>query len=271
MKEWYKVGRGGATAIDGVIGLGEKAVENPERIPGALGALGRSAYEDPIGTGKSLVGYDELAAGRYSDWLGQFGIGALAGGAGTVPARASRMNRVVGSPRVQPLGRKPMPNNAGKFARRRFDFGRDGFGARPAASAPALSPPSARTSPSATRAACASPVPATRCSRRTPPSAWSSLTSTAPPTTSSGRTRPPVCRPSRRATRGTTSRTGGRWSSSRRACTGRCATPVAPRACPTRGTIAPGGAFTPFERGAAQGGGAAGFLAAPIGAEASAP
>ncbi len=182
------------------------------------------------------------------------------------------MNRVVGSPRVQPLGRKPMPDNAGKFAGRRFDFGRDGFGARPGYSAPALSaaersylaeryprgvrftragypvftpyaaervvvPDLDGTADDFERANEAAGLPA-----KPKGYTWHHV--------EDGRTMELVETRLHRAVR----HTGG-----------------AAGLPETRGTIAPGGAFTPFERGAAQGGGAAGFLAAPIGAEASAP
>jgi A nuclease of the HNH/ENDO VII superfamily with conserved WHH len=127
MKAWFKVGRGGATAIDGAAGLAEKAYENPEKIPGGLARLGESAWNDPIGFGKALIGYDELANGRIEDWLGQMGVGALGGAIGTVPARGARLNRVVGEPNPIPLGRRPAPINA-KFAGARFDFRKEDFG-----------------------------------------------------------------------------------------------------------------------------------------------
>jgi exonuclease VII small subunit len=79
MKEWYKVGRGEAAAIAGTYNLGKGAVEHPTKIPGALGDVASSAYHDPIGFGKNLVGYDDLANGRFSDWFGGMGISALAG------------------------------------------------------------------------------------------------------------------------------------------------------------------------------------------------
>ena len=75
------------TAIHGVAGLAKAGYDNPEKIPGALADLGSAAYHDPIGFGKAVVGYDELANGRIEDWLGQMGIGALGGGFGTVPSR----------------------------------------------------------------------------------------------------------------------------------------------------------------------------------------
>jgi hypothetical protein len=141
MKAWFKVGRGGATAIDGAAGLAEKAYENPEKIPGGLAARGESAWNDPIGFTKALVGYDELANGRIEDWLGQVAIGALGGAAATVPSRASRLNRVVGTPQIQQIGRFP-PRNSASFAGRRFDFNREDLGARPGSRIPQLDPES---------------------------------------------------------------------------------------------------------------------------------
>jgi hypothetical protein len=78
-KEWYKVGRGEAAAVAGTVHLGKSAVEHPGKIPGALGDVASGAYHDPIGFGKNLIGYDDLANGRYSDWFGSMGISALAG------------------------------------------------------------------------------------------------------------------------------------------------------------------------------------------------
>ena len=130
MKSWFKVGRGTATAIDGTVDLAESAVENPGDIPGAAWDLGERAVDDPIGTGKAIVGYDLLASGRVEDWFGQAGFAALTGGAGAAPSRAHRLNRVIGSPRIQPLGRLDSPMNA-KFAGRRLDFGKPDLGAPP--------------------------------------------------------------------------------------------------------------------------------------------
>ena len=138
-KSFFKLGRGEVTAIAGVVNLAKSAYDNPEKIPGAVGDVGESAYNDPLGTGKALIGYDELANGRYEDWLGQMGIGALSGGVGTVPSRASRLNRVVGSPRVQPLGRTPYPINSQKLAGSRMDFTKPDFGVRPGSNPPKIS------------------------------------------------------------------------------------------------------------------------------------
>jgi A nuclease of the HNH/ENDO VII superfamily with conserved WHH len=137
LKSWFELGRGAATAIDGVVGMGQSAIENPERIPGAVGDLAAQTWDDPLGTGKVLIGYDELAAGRYEDWLGQLGIGALGGAAGTLPSRASQLNRVAGRPRIQQLGRVA-PMNGAAFAGRRFDFKRPDLGARPGSRVPKL-------------------------------------------------------------------------------------------------------------------------------------
>ena len=63
----------------------------------------------------------------------------LAGGAGTVPARASRLRRVVGSPDLRQLGRVP-PKNGAKFAGRRLDFGKADLGARPGTTPPQIDP-----------------------------------------------------------------------------------------------------------------------------------
>ena len=128
-KSLFKIGRGEMTVIHGVAGMAEKAYENPEKIPGALAALGSAAYHDPIGFGKAVVGYDELANGRIEDWIGQMGIGALGGGLGTVPARGSRLNRVVGSPKIEQLGGNA-PRGANAFSGSRLDFAKPNLGAR---------------------------------------------------------------------------------------------------------------------------------------------
>jgi hypothetical protein len=137
MKSWFKVGRGTATAIDGTVQLGKKAHEKPEKIPGALGNLAANTADDPIETIKALVGYDDLANGRYEDWLGQMGLAALTAGAGTLPARGSQLRRVVGSPKVVPVGQLP-PRNA-KFAGRRMDFRREDLGAPEGSRLPKMS------------------------------------------------------------------------------------------------------------------------------------
>ena len=86
-----------------------------------------------------MIGYDELAAGRYEDWAGQTVMALLGGAAGTVPSRASRLNRVVGSPRIQPVGRSA-PINAERFAGRRYDFTREDLGTRPGTEPPKVDP-----------------------------------------------------------------------------------------------------------------------------------
>jgi A nuclease of the HNH/ENDO VII superfamily with conserved WHH len=130
-KSLFKIGRGEATVIAGTLGLAKNAYENPEKIPGAVKGLGVQTYQDPIGAGKAVIGYDLLASGKWEDWGGQMGFGALMGGAGTMPARASRFNRVVGSPQPVPLGRRSAPQNSRKFAGTRFDFRKEDFGMRP--------------------------------------------------------------------------------------------------------------------------------------------
>jgi A nuclease of the HNH/ENDO VII superfamily with conserved WHH len=128
-KSWFKVGRGEVAAIQGVAGLAQKAYENPEKIPGGVAALAESAWNDPAGFGKALIGYDELANGRIEDWLGQMGVGALGGAIGTIPARGARLNRVVGSPKIEQLGAKA-PRGAKAFAGSRLDFAKPNLGAR---------------------------------------------------------------------------------------------------------------------------------------------
>jgi A nuclease of the HNH/ENDO VII superfamily with conserved WHH len=129
-KSLFKIGRGEATVIAGTLGLAKSAYENPEKIPGAVKDFGVRAYDDPLGTGKQLVGYDLLAAGKWEDWLGGAGVSVFMGGAGTAPARASRFNRVVGSPHPVPLGRMSAPINSRKFAGTRFDFTKPDLGMR---------------------------------------------------------------------------------------------------------------------------------------------
>ena len=97
-KSIFKIGRGEVAAVSGAAGLAKKAYDDPEKIPGGFKNLGEYAYNDPVGFAKTLAGYDDLANGRYEDWFGGAGIAALSGGAGTIPSRASRFNRVVGSP-----------------------------------------------------------------------------------------------------------------------------------------------------------------------------
>jgi len=95
LKSWYKVGRGEATAISGVLGLGRSAVEHPTEVPDALYGVGKHAVNDPLGTGKQLIGYDELAKGRYEDWFGGVGLAFLAGGGA---ARTTRLRGGGGRP-----------------------------------------------------------------------------------------------------------------------------------------------------------------------------
>jgi A nuclease of the HNH/ENDO VII superfamily with conserved WHH len=130
MKEWFKVGRGTVTAADGTLDLAESAVENPEKVPGAAWNLAERTYDDPLGTGKALIGYDELASGRYGDWLGQAGFAAFTAGAGASTSRAARLRRVHGSARLHQLGRVA-PRNGAKFAGRRMDFNKPDLNRRP--------------------------------------------------------------------------------------------------------------------------------------------
>jgi hypothetical protein len=137
-KSWFKIGRGVATAGDGAFRLGRAAFENPEKIPGAMRAVGEQAVNDPVGTGKTLIGYDELAAGRYEDWFGQAGLGALMGGAGASAGRLGQLHRLHGSPKLQPVGRQASPRNGAGFAGRRYVFTREDFGVRPGVAPPTI-------------------------------------------------------------------------------------------------------------------------------------
>jgi hypothetical protein len=144
MKSWYKIGRGEATVIAGTLGLAKKGYDDPEKIPGAFKDLGLAAYHDPLGTGKAIVGYDELAAGRWEDWMGQMGIGMVAGGGtATVAARTTRLPRIVGSPRIQQLGPNA-PVWGPAFAGRRLDFSKPDMGARPNSGSRVTVPPNAK-------------------------------------------------------------------------------------------------------------------------------
>jgi len=165
-KAWFKLGRGEATALQGMYRLGRGAVEHPDKVPGALYGFGKGAVDDPVGTGKQLIGYDELARGRYEDWLGQLGIGVLTGGAA---ARATRLRRVAGSPKPYKLGTRQPRGGAGRLAG-------TGSTSQSPTSAPARGPArrSRRTwsnSPAITRAGCASLAPDTPSSPRTRSSA----------------------------------------------------------------------------------------------------
>ena len=96
-KSLFKIGRGEMTVIAGTAGLAKKAYDDPEKIPGAFADVGEAAYHDPLGTGKALIGYDELANGRWEDWMGQMGFGVLAGGGtATAVSRGTRLPRIVG-------------------------------------------------------------------------------------------------------------------------------------------------------------------------------
>jgi hypothetical protein len=67
------------------------------------------------------------------------GLGALSGGTATLPARASRLNRIVGAPKYAPVGRSPYPINSRKFAGSRMDFTRPDFGVPDGAKRPKIS------------------------------------------------------------------------------------------------------------------------------------
>ena len=137
LKSWFKVGRGTATAIDGVVDAGASAVRDPGSIPGAAGDLASRTWDDPLGTGKALIGYDELASGRYEDWLGQVGFGLVGGAAGTAPSRLSQLRRVRGRPDLRPVGRRA-PRNGARFAGGRIDFRREDLGTRPGTDPPKM-------------------------------------------------------------------------------------------------------------------------------------
>ncbi|HEY6695674.1 MAG TPA: HNH endonuclease [Solirubrobacteraceae bacterium] len=129
-KALFHIGRGEMTVIAGTAGLAKKAYDNPEKIPGGLAAFGKHAYDDPLGTTKAFVGYDELANGRYFDWFGQMGLGALTGGAGTAASRGARLTRIVGPAKVARLGPNA-PRWSAPFAGRKVDFSKPDLGARP--------------------------------------------------------------------------------------------------------------------------------------------
>jgi hypothetical protein len=140
-KTLFKIGRGEATTIAGTLGMAKQAYENPEKIPGAVKDLGVQTYQDPIGTGKTVIGYDVLASGKWEDWLGQTGIGLLAGGGtGTALARGSRLPRVVGPPRIQQLGPNA-PVWGPAFAGRRLNFSKPDLNARPNSGSRVTVPP----------------------------------------------------------------------------------------------------------------------------------
>jgi A nuclease of the HNH/ENDO VII superfamily with conserved WHH len=129
-KALFHIGRGEMTVIAGTAGLAKKAYDNPEKVPGGLASLGKHAYDDPLGTTKAFVGYDELANGRYFDWFGQMGLGALTGGAGTAASRGARLTRIVGPAKVARLGPNA-PRWSAPFAGRKVDFSKPDLGARP--------------------------------------------------------------------------------------------------------------------------------------------
>lgn len=135
MKSLFKVGRGEAVTISGLWHTGRSAVEHPDKVPGALYDVGDRAVHDPLGTGKLLIGYDELAKGRYADWAGQMGLVALTGGAGGTAGRAARLRRVIGPAKLYRLGPNS-PRWGSAFAGKRLDFAKPDLGARNAVNAP---------------------------------------------------------------------------------------------------------------------------------------
>jgi len=137
-QSWFKIGRGEAAVIEGLGTLAREAYDHPDQIPGAVYGFGESVVTDPVGAGKAFIGYDELAAGRYEDWIGQTGIGVFLGGVGGRAGSAARLTRVRGGPRIAPLGRRPTPINGRQFAGRRVDFSRADLGARPGTTVPKL-------------------------------------------------------------------------------------------------------------------------------------
>ena len=141
-KTLFKIGRGEATVIAGTLGLAKSAYENPEKIPGAVKDVGVQAYEDPIGTGKAVVGYDVLASGKWEDWVGQMGIGFLAGGGtATAVSRVSRLPRVIGPPSIRQLGPN-QPAWGPAFAGRRLDFAKPDLNMRANSGSRVTVPPS---------------------------------------------------------------------------------------------------------------------------------
>ena len=263
-KSIYKMGRGETAAVAGTLAMAKKAWDNPEKIPGGLARVGSNTWHDPVGTGKALVNYEDLANGRYEDWFGGMGVSVLAGGAGTVPARASRAE----PRRRQPEGRAARPQttpmNAEKFAGRKFDFNKPDLGARPGTAA--------STIPEARRTELAQKYPdGVRFDAFRPPDLHAVRQGPHP-----GRGRPhgehggrtsdgrraveAPARRRRRTTPGTTPRTASTWSSCRRTCTTRSSTRAAQPRCGTARPRSggPGGVFTPFEQKVAAGGAAAG-------------
>jgi hypothetical protein len=131
-KTIYKIGRGEVSVLHGTYQIGKGAYEHPDEIPGALWNTGKNLATHPIASGKAIIGYDELAHGRYADWVGQMGIGALAGGGfGEGAARGTRLTRVVGEPKLMPKLGPVSAMNGKAFAGRRIDFTRPDLGARP--------------------------------------------------------------------------------------------------------------------------------------------
>jgi hypothetical protein len=96
---------------EGTKGIGEGAYflyqlnpSNPMnwRDPGAmidrykqLGETGKYAYENPGEFGKALINYEDLEAGRYGEWLGNFGpdavVAVATGGTGAVVTRGTKV------------------------------------------------------------------------------------------------------------------------------------------------------------------------------------
>jgi uncharacterized protein YukE len=140
-KTIYKIGRGEVTVLHGTYQLGKGAYEHPDQVPGALWNTGKNMATHPIASGKAIIGYDELAHGRYADWVGQMGIGALAGGGfGEAAARGTRLTRVMGEPKLLPTLGPRAAVNGRAFAGRRIDFTREDLGARPGTKVKPLDP-----------------------------------------------------------------------------------------------------------------------------------
>src|SRR5262245_25895180 len=96
---------------EGTKGIGEGAYflyqlnpSNPLnwRDPGAmidrykqLGETGKYAYENPGEFGKALINYEDLEAGRYGEWLGNFGpdavVAVATGGSGALVTRGTEV------------------------------------------------------------------------------------------------------------------------------------------------------------------------------------
>jgi hypothetical protein len=97
---------------EGVVGIGEGAYmlyrlsptnyvfnrDDFEEQWSGMGKAAQFAWEHPGEFGKAVVNYEDLAEGRYGEWLGNLGPDALVavatGGAGTAVTRATRTSKV---------------------------------------------------------------------------------------------------------------------------------------------------------------------------------